>query len=117
MAALQIKSFYKEVIPVNKYVADDVAISIDARKVDKQIFLDDDFLPMAVYYADKKIFTIRELELYGIFGINHTLVDFFKSNQKDFAVITRVWAINNLVSEKIPFKIVAKNNSFVIVTR
>ena len=53
IALLQIKIFYKEVYPANKWTPDDVAISKAAGKYNKPIFLDDDYLPIAIFYSGK----------------------------------------------------------------
>lgn len=112
IAAVQIKVFYHEVIPSARYVTDDVAIAIDAGKYDQKIYLDDDFLPMAVFYSGKYM-TQMSFELEE----RHTLVNLFKSKEKDFVVITRIWALQNLEAENIEYKILDENNSFAIVTR
>lgn len=117
VAFLQIKTFKPEVIQADKYIPDDVAIAQAAHSLPGRVFLDDDFLPMAVYYADRVVYPIRELRYYGFNIDDETLVSLFKSNEKNFAVITRKWATGNLDSEKIPYKIIKENSSFVIVTR
>ncbi len=117
VAGLQIKTFYKEVIPANKYTPDDVAICKAAAKYDKQIFLDDDFLPICVFYSDKKILPIFTLGTFGEPPEIDTMVKLFRSDKKDFIVITRSWAVNNLEVEKISHKILEKNGSFTIVSR
>lgn len=117
VAFLQVKTFKPEVIQTDKYIPDDVAIAKASHSLKQTVFLDDDFLPMAAYYADRVVYPIRELRFYGFKIDDETLVSFYKSNAKDFAVITRKWATANLDSEKIPYKIISGNDSFVIVTR
>lgn len=112
LALIQIKIFYKEVIPNSRYIPDDVDISKKVAKYNKKIFLDDDFLPIAVFYSGKDITPVIDLP-----DEKRTMARFFKSDEKDFVMITRSWAIDNLVVEKIPYKILEKNNSFSIVTR
>lgn len=117
VAFLQIKTFIPEVIQPTAYVPDDVAIARMSHDLTQNVFLDDDFLPMAAYYADRVIYPIRELRYYGFIIDDETLVSFFKSNAQNFAVITRKWATGNLDAEKIRYKIIKENDSFVIVTR
>jgi len=112
IAAIQIKVFYTEVIPTARYITDDVAIALKAAKYDKTIYLDDDFLPMAVFYSGK-FMTQMSFELEE----RHTLVNLFKSNEKNFVVITRSWAVQNLDNENLEYQILDENNSFAIVTR
>lgn len=117
LAALQIKTFYAEVIPVNKYIPDDVAISKNVSKYNKKTYLDDDFFPISVYYSNRKIYPLYSLELFGESKTKDTLVNLFSSDEKDFVVITRSWAVDNLKVAKIPYRILEKNNSFTILTR
>lgn len=112
IAAIQIKVFYTEVIPTARYITDDVAIAHEATKYDKTIYLDDDFLPMAVFYSGKNMIQMSfELEE------RHTLVNLFKSNETDFVAVTRIWALQNLQAEGLEYEVLDKNNSFAIVTR
>ncbi len=112
IAMWQVKIFYPEVYPANKYISDDVAISKNVTKYDKPIYLDDDFLPLAVFYADRDIIPVNSLP-----DNEKTMVGFFKSDEKNFVVITRNWAVEQLKKEKIPYKLLEKNNSFSIVTK
>ncbi|MEN9327222.1 MAG: hypothetical protein RI947_30 [Candidatus Parcubacteria bacterium] len=117
LAFVQIKIFYPEVITPYKYVGDEVQISRSVSKYDKNIFLDDDYLPVAVYYSDRQIYPMSELPMFdGSVGKN-TLVGLFESNQRDFVVITRSWALENLNASKLPYKVLEHNNSFTILTR
>ncbi len=112
VASLQIKTFYKEVYPTSRYTPDDVAISKAVAKYHQSIYLDDDFTPIALFYSDKNIVPLIDLP-----DEKRTLLKFFQSDEKNFVVITRNWAVNNLIVAKIPYKILEKNNSFSIVTR
>lgn len=112
VAAMQINVFYKEVIPDSRYITDDVAITKAAGKYDKKIYLDDDFLPMAVFYSGKFMnqMSFQPEE-------RRTLINLFKSKEKNFVVITRIWALQNLEAENVEYRVLEKNNSFAIVTR
>lgn len=110
---IQIKGFYKEVYPESKYIPDDVDISKRAAKYSQNIYLDDDFLPIAVFYSGKHLIPLITLP-----DDQKTMVTFYKNSVvKNFVLITRNWAIDNLVVENIPYKILEKNNSFSIVSR
>lgn len=117
VASLQVKTYKPEVIQTDKYIPDDVSIAQVSHLLKQRVFLDDDFLPMAVYYADRVVYPIRELRYYGFNIDDETLISLFKSDEKNFAAITRKWATGNLDAEKIPYKIIKQNSSFVIVTR
>ncbi len=117
IGALQVKTFAAEVFPANKYTPNDVAISKASHSLSETVYLDDDFLPMAVFYADRQVYPIRELPLYGIMGIEPTLTDFYNSKNLNFAVITRSWVTGLFDERKIPYTVIEKNNEFVIMTR
>lgn len=117
IATTQIRTFYPEVIPANKYIPDDVAISKRVSVYNKKTYLDDDFFPISVYYSNRKVYPLYSLEMFGESKTKDTLVNLFRSDEKDFVVITRNWAVDNLKVEKIPYKLLEKNNSFTILTR
>ncbi len=112
IAGMQVKVFYNEVIPSSRYVTDDVAIAKEASKYDQKIYLDDDFLPMAVFYSGKFMKQVSYEP-----DERSTLVKVFRSERSDFVAITRIWAIQNLDAEGIEYRILDKNNSFVIISR
>lgn len=112
IAGIQIKTFLPEVFPQSKYIPDDVDIAKRAGKYTGRIFLDDDFLPLAIFYSGKNLI---QLSYYP--SDRNTLVELFKSDEKDFIVITRYWAVDNLKKENIPYKLLEKNNSFSIISR
>lgn len=112
IAFIQIKIFYPEFYPNGHYIPDDVRISKSAAKYNQQIFLDDDFFPIATFYSGKDMKPLIDLP-----DKERTMVGFFQSDKKDFIVITRNWAVDNLKAAKIPYKILEKNNSFSIVSR
>jgi hypothetical protein len=89
-----------------------VEISKRLSKYNQRIFLDDDFLPIALFYSDKPIIGVIDLP-----DEKRSMVKFFQSDEKDFIMVTRNWAVDNLKAANIPYKILEKNNSFSIVTR
>ena len=109
---IQIKIFYNEVIPGSKYIPDDVAISKTISKYKQTRYLDDDYLPIAVFYSGDNIRTIIDLP-----DEKRSLLKLFQSDEKDFVVITRYWAPDSLKVKNIPYKVLDKNNSFSIVSR
>jgi len=112
VALIQIKNLYQEVYPVSKYIPDDVAISIIAGKYKTQTILDDDFLPIAVFYSGKKITPLNSLS-----DDRQTLVKLFKSGAKNYNVIARNWAVEGLKQAGVAYKLSAKNNSFSIISK
>ena len=109
---VQIKIFFKEVYPANKWIPDDVAISRAAAKYGKPIFLDDDYLPIAVFYSGKRIYPLMYQP-----DEKKTLVKFFQSDEMNFVVITRNWAVADLDKNNLTYKLLEKNSSFSILTR
>lgn len=112
IAFIQIKIFYKEVIPGSKYIPDDVAISKLISKYKQTRYLDDDYLPIAVFYSGNNIKTIIDLP-----DEKRSLLKLFQSEEAGFVVITRSWAPDSLKVNNIPYKVLEKNNSFSIVSR
>lgn len=112
IAVIQIKIFYPEVIPQSHYISDDVDISMKAAKYSQQIFLDDDYLPIAVYYSGKNM-----KQMSFEFEEHRTLERLFQTEQNDFIAITRNWALTNLDNNKLPYVVLEKNNSFSIISK
>ncbi len=111
IAAWQTKIFLPEVFTPNHYTPDDVDISKRVGKYDKPIFLDDDYLPIAVFYSDKQVKQMAyQPDDYK------TLVKLFQNEKKPFVVVTRNWAVSNLKDANLPYRLLEKNNSFSILT-
>lgn len=109
---LQVNIFYPEVIPTNRYTPDDVDISQRVAKYKSTIYLDDDYLPLAVYYSGRFMNQMAyEPEE------RKTLVNLFKSEKEPFVAITRSWALNNLRENNIEYIVLEQNNSFSIVKK
>jgi len=109
---LQIKTFYPEVFPQNIYIPDDVDISMKVSRYPQKIYLDDDYLPLAVFYSNRFMNQMAyESE------DRRTLVKLFKNEKESFVVITRNWAVDNLMKNNLSFKILEQNDSFSIVTK
>ncbi len=117
VAILQFKVFRAEVWqPEHKYTPDEVDISQRASGYPK-VYLDDDFLPMAVYYSGRNLYPMYDLASFGETTDKRTLVGLFQSSEQNFVAITRWWAVQNLDAAGIPYHILQKNNSFSIVSR
>jgi len=112
IAFWQMNIFYHEVIPESKYTPDDVDISQRVSKYDETIFLDDDFLPLALYYSDKHMRQVA-FEL----GDRKTLVALFNNEDEPFVAITRNWALNNLKENNIDYALLEQNDSFSIISK
>jgi hypothetical protein len=89
-----------------------VDISKRLFKYNKKIFLDDDFFPVAVFYSGKEI-----QPLFTLSDDKKTLVKLFLSDEKDFIVVTRNWALNNLKENNLFYKLLEKNNSYSIIEK
>lgn len=112
LAIIQVKVFYKEVYPAAKYTPDDVAISKAAIKYKKTIFLDDDFLPIAVFYSGKNV---RALQYES--DDKKTLIQLFNSDEKNFVAITRNWVSVQLDKANVKYNLLEKNNTYSLVSR
>lgn len=112
ISIIQFKNFYFEIFPKTKYIPDDVDISKRLNKYNKKIFLDDDFFPVAVFYSDKEV-----IPLFILGDDKKTLVKLFLSDENNFIVVTRNWAVNNLIEAKINYKLLERNNSYSILEK
>ncbi len=110
IAALQVNGFYYEAFPVNKYTVDEVAILKNAKKYDGQIFIDRDYIPIAVFYTNR---FVREHSRES--DDIRTIKKVFDENDNAVLVI-RNGIIDNYAKAKLPFKLKEKNNSFSIIT-
>ena len=112
IAFVQIRIFYKEVFPTNRWIPDDVAISKAASQYGKPIYLDDDYIPIAVFYSGRNVQPLAYLP-----DDKKTLAKFIQSDEKNFVVITRNWVVDDLKSKNISYRLLGKNNSFSILTK
>jgi 4-amino-4-deoxy-L-arabinose transferase-like glycosyltransferase len=112
LTVIQIKNFYKEIIPQSKYLPDEVEISKRLTKYKEKIFLDDDFLPIAVFYSQKQV-----TPLYTLPDELGTMVKLFKSKENNFVIVTRNWAVANLDKEGIKYIFLEKNKSYSILKK
>ncbi len=110
---IQVKNFWPEIIPRSKYISDEIDISRKAAKYHKTIVLDEEFLPVAVFYSGRNIIQI----VYYPNISNHTLVDLYQLKDKDLIVITRQSAVDSLTNANLAYKVLEKNNSFLILKK
>lgn len=113
LALVQTKIFYNEVIPKTRDNSDQVDISKKLSKYDEKIYLDDDFLPIAVFYSGKKINQVSTVPEED----KKTLVGIFSSDENKFVVATRNWALDGLDDKNIPYEVLEANGSFSVVSR
>lgn len=112
VAILQVHVFYKEVFPETKYIPDDVAIAKAVRKYNKVVYLDDDFIPVAVFYSENFVKPFDRVPQEQKF-----LPTFFETHsEEDFIVIARNWAVSDLDKGNVHYKLLEKNNSYSLIT-
>lgn len=112
LAGLQIKNFYKEVYYTSIFTPHDVDVSQKVAQFKEPIYLDDDFYPIAVYYSGRQI-----TSLIGEPDGRKTAVEFFKSEQNDFVMITRNYILNLLKEAGIDYRVRYQNESFSIISK
>ncbi len=117
IAVMQYRIFRPEVYQESRYTPDDVDIAQKVSKYPEKIYLDDDYTPLAVYYSGRNMLSIGDQPSTLGSDKPKSLVSLFQTNDTNFVVITRSWAVQNLISEHIPYKLREKNNSFSIVSR
>ncbi|OGK21208.1 hypothetical protein A3C98_02220 [Candidatus Roizmanbacteria bacterium RIFCSPHIGHO2_02_FULL_37_15] len=112
LAGVQIFNFRKEVFPQSKYETDQVDIVRKVLKYNKKIFLDIDYLPVAVFYSGRKIETL----IYEASG-EATFARLFETDGGNVVGITKNWVIEDLEKKKFPFKLLEKNNTYSIISK
>ncbi len=116
VAGKNLKASYKEVVPMYRYQSERVLISREASQFTEKIYLDDDFLPEAIYYVGRDITPISAAAQDDP-EFKNTLRGQFQTMEKDFVVITRSWATNSLDDATIPYVVRAENKDFKIISR
>ena len=112
LTAVQVYNFRKEVFPASRYVTDQVDIAKKIAKYNKKIFLDIDYLPVAVFYSGKHIETL----VYEAGG-EATFTRLFKEDNGNVIGVTKNWVIEDLQKKKFPLKLLEKNNTYSILTK
>ncbi len=116
IASKNIFNNYKELIPQYRYESERVLISREVQKYDQKVYLDDDFLPEAIFYAGRDITPISAAAQDDP-AFKNTLRGQFQTDEKDFIVITRAWATNSLDDAHIPYVVLSQNKEFKIIAR
>ncbi len=112
VAILQIKNFQIEVYPTSIYTPYDVDISKRVAGYKEKIYLDDDFYPVAIYYSGRQINSLIN-EPDG----RKTALEFFKSDEKDFVLITRNYVLNLMKEAGVEYKINYQNKTYAIISK
>src|SRR3989344_1642855 len=110
LTIIQIKNFWVEIIPSTQYINDQVDISKKLAKYEKTIYVDHDYLPVAVFYSNRKIDTL-------VFESDDitTFTNLFAREPASSAV-TQNWVIDDLKKKKMIVKVLEKNNTYSAIT-
>jgi 4-amino-4-deoxy-L-arabinose transferase-like glycosyltransferase len=112
VAVMQMKNFYVEVYPTSIYTPYDVDVSKHVAAYSEKIYLDDDFYPIAIYYSGRKINSLID-EPDG----RKTTLEFFRSDEKDFVLITRNYVLNLMKEAGIDYKVNYQNKTYAIISK
>ncbi len=112
VAIMQIKNFYPEVYPTSIYTPYDVDVSKHVAAYKEKIYLDDDFYPVAIYYSGRQINSL----IYEPDG-RKTALEFFRSGEKNFVLITRNYVLDLMKKEGIEYKVNYQNKTYAIISR
>ncbi|PIV11098.1 hypothetical protein COY13_02245 [Candidatus Roizmanbacteria bacterium CG_4_10_14_0_2_um_filter_36_35] len=112
ISSWQIRNFYKEVYPTSHFVPDDVDISKKAAKYNVQIYLDDNFYPVAIFYSGKHIYSLIDLP-----DPNKKAVPFFENQQGEFVLITRNYTLRELDNAGLKYKVLDSNSFLSIIKK
>ncbi|OGK20842.1 hypothetical protein A2866_04905 [Candidatus Roizmanbacteria bacterium RIFCSPHIGHO2_01_FULL_39_8] len=111
LSFIQAKNFWAEVYPKVKYTNDEVDISRRLSKYNQMIYVDGDYLPLAVFYSGKQIKSLI-LESDSVV----TFTKLFEIDKGNVIGVTRNWVFDDLRKKNFNFKLLEKNNSYSIVT-
>ncbi|CAN5157105.1 glycosyltransferase family 39 protein [soil metagenome] len=109
IAYLQIKTFYYEVFPTSHYVVDEVDILKKTKKYNKMVYIDRDYLPIAVYYSEQ---VVKEQPRYG--DDVATMQNFIDQHNEGVLVIKNS-AVDQYMKTQPKVLVLDKNNSFSII--
>lgn len=112
LAFIQFKIFYKEVFPESKYVTDQVDVAKRIAKYKEKIYLDIDYLPVAIFYSGKRIDTL----VYEASG-EATFTKLFEIDNGNIIGVTKNWVIEDLSRKNFPLTVLEKNNTYSIITK
>ena len=92
-------------VDIPAYISDEEILSTEARKYMEPLFIDDDFIPAAVFYSDKDV---KKVDV--------TLQEFFEKNDK-FLLITKEERILNSGVNGDKYEILKKDRDKVLIRR
>lgn len=111
-SAVQIMNFRREVYPEAKYITDQVDIAGRLVKYKAKIYLDIDYLPVAVFYSGKRIDTL----IYESDG-EKTFSKLFEIDDGAVIGVTKNWVIDDLKKKNFSFRLLERNNTYSIIKK
>lgn len=112
LSILQIRIFYKEIIPDSKKISAESIISQKIGQFDQSLFLDGEFLPVAKYYSEKEIIALHKSKYSDS---QMPLITLFQNEPKPFYLITKKNQLSNLIDHKILFEEIDNYQNYVIL--
>lgn len=105
---IQIKRNWYEIISAPPYTTDVEILSTKSKEYDYPLYLDDDSVPEAVFYSDKKVVE----RTYGRSDIRN------KFDQPGiFLLITRAWRLEEEKVDPSEYKLIAKDSDMVLILK
>lgn len=108
IASLQIRTFYNEVFPTTKYTVDEVDILRKAKKYEKTVFIDRDYVPIAVFYSEQRV---KEQSRYAT---DSETIQNFIDQSEDAVLVTKNSAVGQYSNNSL-LRILEQNNSYSII--
>lgn len=117
IAVWQIKTLWPDIIPQYPYESERVHITKLIQKYpDKQAYLDDDFLPEAIFYAGRDVIPVSAAAQDDP-EYKNMLPGLFRTDEKDFIVVTRWWTTGKLDDLGLKYKVLEHNKDFKLISR
>jgi 4-amino-4-deoxy-L-arabinose transferase-like glycosyltransferase len=117
LALWQVKTFWAEIIPEYPYESERVQITKAIQKYPgRHAYLDDDFLPEAIFYAGRDLTPVSEAANDDP-EYKNKLVGLFRTDEQDFIVVTRWWTTGKLDDMKLPYTVLEQNKDFKLISR
>ena len=110
LAIVQIVNFRKEIYPQSRYTSEQVDISRRLSKYQQKIYVDGDYLPVAVFYSTKQINSL----VYESSG-TETFNKLFAIDNGDVIGVTQNWVIDDLRKKNFFLKVLEKNSKYSII--
>lgn len=102
----QIRRNWYEFIDIPAFVSDEAILSNKAGEFEEKFYVDEDFVPTAIFYSGKNVQQIRDEELKGIF-----------EKDEPFVLITHQWRLDGEeISEK-EYEIIKTDRDKILVKR